>query len=130
MHRCDHSSNRLTLGVAMALLLALGACAPFTRPDPPGPLGALIDRPPPTIQVNANGPFGNPLAAPVEPLLSADIADEIVGPPLRPLLSPKARASLAAASLRAATLTTGTRVLWESPDASGAVVPARDVYRS
>jgi surface antigen len=114
----------------LALLLALGACAPFTRPDPPGPLGALIDRPPPTPQLKATGPYGNPLAEPVEPLLSPAIADQIVGAPLRPTLSSEARLSLAAASLRAASATTGATVQWQSADASGAVVPARDVYRS
>ncbi len=111
-------------------MAALGACAPTTRPDPPGLLGALTDRPPPTVQVKASGPYGDPLADPVPPLLSADIADQIVGQPLRPLLSPEARLSLAAASIRAASLMTGTTVLWQSADASGAVVPARDAYRS
>lgn len=114
----------------MALLLALGACAPFTRSDPPGFLGALIDRPPPAVQVRAAGPFGNPLAEPVEPLLSTDIADRIVGAPLRSSLSPEARLSLAAASQRAASAMTGATAQWQSADASGAVVPARDVYRS
>lgn len=114
----------------MALLAALGACAPFTRPDPPGFLGALIDRPPPTVQVQASGPFGNPLAAPVQPLLSTDIADQIVGAPLRPSLSTEARLSLAAASMRAASAMTGATVQWQSADASGAVIPERDAYRS
>jgi hypothetical protein len=130
MHCGNHSPNRLTLSVALALLLALGACTPFTRPDPPGFLGALIDRPPPTVQVQATGPYGDPLAEPVEPLLSTDIADQIVGAPLRSSLSPEARLSLAAASQRAASAMTGATVQWQSTDASGAVVPARDVYRS
>ena len=108
----------------------LGACTPFTRPDPPGLLGALIDRAPPTVQVKASGPYGDPLAAPVEPLLSADIADQVVGVPLRPSLSPEARLSLAAASQRAASAMTGATVQWQSADASGAVIPARDAYRS
>ena len=108
----------------------LGACNPFARQDPPGLLGALTDRLPPTVQVGATGPYGNPLAEPVEPLLSADVADQIVGAPLRSSLSPAARLSLAAASLQAATTATGTIVQWQSGGASGAVVPARDVYRS
>ncbi len=114
----------------MALLLALGACAPFTRMDPPGLLGSLIDRAPPTVQVSATGPYGNSLAEPVDPLLSTDIADQIVGTPLRSSLSTEARLSLAAASMRAASAMTGTTVQWQSADASGVVVPARDVYRS
>ena len=130
MHGGDHSPNRLTLSTTLALSLALAACTPFTRPDPPGPLGALIDRPPPTPRVVAAGPYGNPLAEPVEPLLSPAIADQIVGAPLRPVLSAEARLSLADASLRAASAMTGATVQWQSADASGAVVPARDVYRS
>jgi hypothetical protein len=130
MHRNDHSSNRLTLSAALALTLALAACAPYTRPDPPGFLGALIDRAPPTTQIKASGPYGNPLAEPVPPLLSADVADQIVGAPLRPLLGAEARLSLADASMRAAAASTGTIVQWQSADASGAAVPARDVYRS
>lgn len=114
----------------MALLLALGACSPFARQDPPGLLGALIDRAPPTVQVAATGPYGNPLAEPVEPLLSTDVADQIVGAPLRSSLGPEARLSLAAASMRAASATTGATVQWQSASASGAVIPARDVYRS
>jgi hypothetical protein len=130
MHCGNPSPNRLTLSLALALLLALGACAPFARPDPPGLLGALTDRAPPTVQVKASGPYGDPLAEPVEPLLSTDIADQIVGAPLRSSLSPEARLSLAAASLRAASAMTGTTVQWQSADASGTVVPARDIYRS
>src|SRR5215469_13426216 len=102
MHCGNHSANRLTLSAALALVLALGACSPFARQDPPGLLGALTDRLPPTVQVAATGPYGNPLAEPVEPLLSTDIADQIVGAPLRSSLNPEARLSLAAASMRAA----------------------------
>ncbi len=130
MHRGHLRAHGLTLGVAAALMLALGACAPFTRPDPPGALGALLDRAPPTVLVKASGPYGDPLAEPVPPLLSADIADQIVGVPLRAALSPEARLTLADASLRAASAATGTTVLWQAADASGAVVPARDAYRS
>jgi surface antigen len=114
----------------LALILALGACSPFTRPDPPGFLGALIDRAPPGVQVEATGPYGNPLAEPVPPLLSTDVAEQIVGAPLRSALSTEAKLSLADASMRAASATTGATVQWQSPDASGAAVPARDVYRS
>jgi len=130
MHGNNRSLNRLTLSAALASLLALGACAPFARQDPPGLLGALVNRAPPIVAIKATGPYGDPLAEPVEPLLSADIADQIVGAPLRSSLSPDARLSLAAASLRAASAMTGTIVQWQSADASGAVVPARDVYRS
>jgi hypothetical protein len=130
MHRGHHSPKPLTRCAAIALFLALGACAPYTRPDPPGPLGALLDRAPPGITVAASGPYGNALAEPVPPLLSADIADQIVGQPLRPSLSPAARLSLAQASLTAAAATTGATVLWQSADVAGAVVPARDAYRS
>jgi surface antigen len=130
MHCDHHSSNRLTLGAALALLLALAACAPFTRPDPPGLLGSLIDRAPPSTQIKATGPYGDPLAEPVPPLLSADIAEQIVGAPLRSALSAEAKLSLADASMRAAAARTGTIVQWQSADASGAAVPARDVYRS
>jgi surface antigen len=130
MHPDKIKSNRLILSAAFALFLALGACSPFARQDPPGLLGALSDRLPPTVQVEANGPYGNPLAEPVEPLLSTDIADAIVGAPLRASLSPQARLSLAAASMRAASAMTGTNVQWQSTGASGVVIPARDIYRS
>lgn len=110
--------------------MALAACAPYTRPDPPGLLGALIDRAPPPVLVAANSSYGNPLAEPVPPLLSPDIADAVVGEPLRGSLSPEARLSLAEASMRAASVDTGATVLWQSADAGGAVVPARDAYRS
>lgn len=112
------------------MILALGACAPFTRPDPPGPLGALIDRAPPTVTVAANGAYPNPLAEPVPPILTADIANHIVADSLLSSLSPTARLSLAEASLRAAAAPTGATVLWQTADAGGAVVPARDPYRS
>jgi hypothetical protein len=130
MHRDHYNANRLTLSAALTLLLALGACAPFTRPDPPGFLGALIDRAPPTVQVEATGPYGNSLAEPTPPLLSTDVADQVVGVPLRSVLSTEARLSLADASMRAAAAMTGTIVQWQSADASGAAVPARDIYRS
>ena len=118
------------LGAAWALSLTLAGCSPLGRQDPPGLLGALTDRLPPSVHVEAIGTYGNPLAEPVEPLLSADIADRIVGAPLRSSLSPEARLSLAVASMRAASVTTGTTIEWQGPGASGAVIPARDVYRS
>jgi surface antigen len=130
MHPDHHTANRLTLSAASALILTLAACAPVTRPDPPGFLGSLIDRAPPTVQIKTAGPYGNALAEPVPPLLSADIAEQIVGAPLRTSLSAEAKASLADASMRAATAMTGTIVQWQSADASGSAVPARDVYRS
>jgi surface antigen len=130
MHHGHYSSNRLTLIAALALLLGVAACAPYTRPDPPGLLGALLDRAPPPTQVKASGPYGDPLAEPVPPQLGADIAEQMVGLPLRSTLSAEAKASLAEASMRAATAMTGTTVQWKSADASGAAIPARDVYRS
>jgi surface antigen len=117
-------------GAALGIALTLAACAPTTRPDPPGFLGALIDRPPPAVQVKASGPYPSPLADPVPPIIRADIANEIVAASLRPSLSTAARLSLADASQRAAAATTGTTVLWQSADAIGAVVPARDAYLS
>lgn len=102
----------------------------MTRPDPPGFLGALIDRPPPTVQVKASGPYPSPLSDPLPPLLTADMADQIVAEPLRVSLGPEARLSLAEASERAAAAATGATVLWQTAGAGGAVVPARDVYRS
>ena len=114
----------------MSLLAALAACAPYTRPDPPGLLGALTDRALPPAQIKAVGAYGNPLADPVTPIISTDIADQIVADPLRSALSPDARMSLAEASMRAASAETGATVLWQSADAGGAVVPARDPYRS
>jgi surface antigen len=130
MHRRHHSPNRAPLGAAIGIALALAACAPATRPDPPGFLGALIDRPPPAVQVKASGPYGNPLGESVTPLLQADIADAIVAGSLRPSLSAAAGMNLAEASERAAAATTGSIVLWQSADSVGAVVPARDPYRS
>jgi surface antigen len=130
MHRRHHTVNRPALLIFAGAALALAACAPETRPDPPGLLGALFDRPPPAVSVAASGPYANPLAEPVPPLISHDMADRMVGQTLLPALSPAARLSLAEASVRAATAATGTTVLWKSADAAGAVVPARDPYRS
>lgn len=132
MHRRHHSLNLRPpcATIALALALALAACAPITRPDPPGFLGALIDRPPPTVQVKAVGPYPGPLSDPLPPLLTAGIADQIVAEPLRLSLAPNARLSLAEASERAAAAPTGATVLWQSADIGGAVIPARDAYRS
>jgi surface antigen len=130
MHRRHHTVNRPGLLAFAGAALVLSACAPTTRPDPPGLLGALFDRPPPAITVAASGPYGNPLAEPVPSLISADMADRMIAQSLRPALSAEARLSLAAASVRAATATTGTTVMWQSADTGGAVVPARDPYRS
>jgi hypothetical protein len=131
MHCLDHTGNGLKRLAALALIAAsAAACAPTTRLDPPGPLGALIDRPAPAVAIAANAAYPNPLADPVPPLLTAQSADAIVAEPLRHRLTPAARASLADASLRAAVVATGTSVQWQSPDASGAIIPVRDPYRS
>lgn len=111
-------------------MLALAGCAPATRPDPPGFLGALIDRPPPQVLVLASGPYPSPLSEATPPLINDAVATLIVAEPLRASLSAEARMSLAQASLRAATAITGATVLWQSADAAGAVIPARDPYRS
>ena len=129
MHRRHHNRNRQRTSI-VAAFLALAACTPTTRPDPPGPLGALTERwPAPTI-VDASGPYGDPLADPVPPLLTQAIADELVAPGLRKGLDGQARASLAQASESAASRFTGESVLWQSADASGAVMPIRNAYRS
>ncbi|HLI21290.1 MAG TPA: hypothetical protein VKV32_09260 [Stellaceae bacterium] len=130
MHRRHHNLKLLPRAAAIAIVFALTACAPYTRPDPPGFLGALIDRAPPPALVKASSGYPNPLAQPTPPLLSADMADRIVADPLRAALSPEARLSLAEASERATSADTGATVLWRSADAGGAVVPARDAYRS
>jgi hypothetical protein len=131
MHRFDYTGNRARRLAAAVLVAALAAaCAPTTRLDPPGLLGALIDRPPPTVLVAANGVYPNPLADPVPPLLTQPVADAIVAEPLRRGLTPTARASIAQASLFAATVPTGTSVPWQSAQLGGTVVPVRDAYRS
>lgn len=130
MHRRHHNPNRAPLCAAIGMMLALSACAPMTRPDPPGLLGSLIDRWPPAVTVVSAGPYPGPLAEPVTPLLSPAVADQLVAESLRLSLSPDARLNLAEASLRAAAAQTGTTVLWKSADAAGAVVPARDPYQS
>lgn len=112
------------------MVLALAGCVPATRPDPPGLLGALIDRPPPAVRVIATGPYGNPLADPVPPVITPALADRIVAVPLRKLLGPAARLSLAQASEQAAAAKTGATLLWRSREAGGAVVPTHDVYIS
>ena len=130
MHRRHHSLKLRPRDAAISIVFALAACAPYTRPDPPGFLGALIDRAPPPVQVKTTGPYGNPLADPVAPLLSAAIADRLVAESLRASLSSEARWNLAEASERAASADTGATVMWQSADAAGAVIPARDAYRS
>src|SRR5579863_4305632 len=130
MHRRHHSLKLRLREAAIGVVLSLAACAPYTRPDPPGLLGALFDRAPPPSLVKSNGTYPNPLADPLPPLLSADIADQVVAEPLRASLSPEARLDLAEASMRATSADTGALVLWDSADSRGAVVPARDAYRS
>ena len=130
MHRRHHSRNRSASRAAIVALLALAGCAPATRPDPPGFLGAVIDRPPPQVRMLAAGPYPSPLSEPTPPLLNDGVATIIVAESLRDALKADARMSLAQASLRAAAATTGATVLWQSADASGAVIVARDPYRS
>ena len=117
------------LGLTLALL-TLAACAPYTRPDPPGFIGALLDRAPPPVVVRTTGPYPGPIAEPVQPIMTQQIADAVVAEALLPSLGAEARLSLAEASMRAAAAPTGTTILWTTAEGSGSVVPARDVYRS
>lgn len=130
MHRRHHSLKPCLRVAATGIVLSLAACAPYTRPDPPGLLGALVDRAPPPALVKSNGTYPNPLSDPVPALLTTDIADQVVADPLRASLSAAARLDLAEASMRATGAETGAMVLWQSADSRGAVVPERDVYRS
>lgn len=102
--------------------------ATITQSIPAGPLGAFIDRKPPAVSIRTNDAYPNPLAEPVPPLITADIADQVVAEPLLASLSSQARINLAAASMLAASTATGTVVSWEAADAGGTVIPARDVY--
>jgi surface antigen len=130
MHRYYYSANALRTLPALGLVLALAACAPYTRPDPPGFLGALFDRAPPPVTVIASGPYPGPLSEPSAPIITPATAAIVVAEPLLAGLGHEARLSLAEASMRAASAPTGTTVLWKSADADGAVIAARDVYRS
>lgn len=130
MHCRYHSSKLRAREAAIAIVLSLAGCAPYTRPDPPGLLGALVDRAPPPALVKSNGTYPNPLADPVPALLTTDVANQLVADALRASLSAAARLDLAEASMRATSADTGAMVLWQSADSRGAVVPERDVYRS
>jgi len=149
MHRRHHSVKTAARRFAFAALLPLlAACGTSDWPgssqvsvpndwddvalrlSEPGPLGALIDRKPSPVAIRASGPYPGVLNEPVPVLITADIADRVVAEPLRPALSAEARLSLAAASMTAAAAATGAAVRWEGVDASGAVLPARDVYLS
>ena len=132
MHRRHHSAKAgwMLPGLGLTLALTLSACAPYTRPDPPGFIGALLDRAPPPVVVRSNGPYPGPIAEPVSPIMTQQVADAVVAAPMSSSLSPEARMSMAEASMRAAAAPTGTTILWTTADGSGSVVPARDVYRS
>lgn len=130
MHRHHHNAaSALTLAL-LAMLPMLSACSDLMNKIPPGPLGALFDRRPPLVSVRATGPYANPLADPVAPMITQGIADRVVAPTLRLSLKPAARVSLAEASMRAATVATGKAIPWRGGEASGFVVPLRDVYVS
>ena len=96
----------------------------------PAPLGTLLDRRPPPVAVRSSSPYPGPLNPPAAPLLTAEIADQLVAEPLRAALSAEARASLAQASELAAAVATGVAIDWKAADKSGVVVAARDVYLS
>jgi surface antigen len=96
----------------------------------PGPLGTFFNRKPPPVWIRASSPYPGPLSEPAPPLLTAEMIDQVVAAPLRPLLTAEARANLAQASVLAASAATGTAVAWKAADAGGSVVPARDVYLS
>jgi hypothetical protein len=149
MHRRHHSAAFLARLITLGACLALAACGEYqslTAMQPneqidwsakiedysqPGPLGTLINRRPPPITIRAIGPYGNALAEPVPPpIITLDIADQVVAHPLLSSLNPEGRLSLATASMVAASAATGTTVLWQTADVGGTVVPARDVYVS
>ena len=147
-HRFDHTATSLRRFLALGAMLALTACGEYDslRAGPPldeidwvakmdeysqpGPLGIFFNRRPPPVWIRHSGPYPGPLSEPIAPLIAPDIAEAIVAPPLRPSLTQEGRINLAAASMQAASAATGTAVAWRSPDASGAVTPARDIYRS
>jgi hypothetical protein len=149
MHRRHHSAAFLARLITLGASLALAACGEYdslkgmndgdqidwsAKVDAysqPGPLGTLINHHPPPITIHATGPYANPLAEPVPPpIITPDIADQVVAQPLLESLNAEGRLSLATASMVAASGATGTAVLWQTADAGGTVVPARDVYLS
>jgi surface antigen len=104
--------------------------AKWHRIDQPGPLGALIDRKPPAVAIRATSPYPGPLSDAAPPLLTAELADEMVAAPFRAGLTPSARLDLAQATVLAAAAATGTPIEWKAADAQGIVTPAHDVYIS
>ncbi len=104
--------------------------ATWERINQPAPLGALINRKPPPVAIRSTSPYPGPLSDAAPPLLSAELADEVVAAPLRANLTPAARMDLAQASMLAAAAATGTAIEWKAADAQGIVAPARDVYIS
>jgi len=136
MHRRHHSAASAAPLIALAAALALSACGGLSGSLPQGPLGALADRAPPPIAILAGASYPNPLSEPVPPLITAEVADAVVGETLRLSLTPDGRVSLAQASMRAAAAATGAVVAWQAADPkgtpvlAGSVVPVRDVYRS
>ena len=134
--------------LALASLLGLAACSQGEAGHPlgslgkidlldglrqlnrPGLLGSLIDRKPPPVSLRASGPYPGPLSDAMPPILTTQLADQVVAAPLRASLTPDARMDLARASVLAATVATGTAVPWKAAKAQGIVVAARDVYIS
>jgi len=129
-----------------ALLLALAGCSQlqnwtsdlFARydPDAPGPLGKMIDRPPPPVTMTHGGPSGRLIGGTVAPDVPEAAIDRIVAAPLREWLTIEERRNLAAASESAASVPTNAPVAWQAKDGSnartagGIAVPVADVYRS
>ncbi len=148
MHRRHHSAASIARLITLGATLGLAACgeydslkgmnasdridwsAKLDQYSQPGPLGTLFNRKPPAVSIRASGAYPNPLGEPVPPIITPDIADQVVAEPLLESLNSEGRMSLAAASKLAASAATGTAVSWQTADAGGTVVPARDVYLS
>ena len=127
-----------------ALLLAASGCSklenwdPFARfdPDAPGPLGKMIDRPPPPVTVTQGGPSGLLIGGTVAPDVPEAAVDRVVAASLREWLTFEERRNLAVASESAASVPTNNPVAWQAKDgnnartAGGIAVPVADVYRS
>jgi len=102
----------------------------------PGPVGRLMDRPPPAVTVTSGDPSGPLLAGPGLAELPDASIDLVIAPPLKEWLTFAERKNLAAASEEAATGTTGLPFAWQSEDgthtmtAAGSAVAVADVYRS
>jgi hypothetical protein len=146
--RQRHSKSRGVALIALICASALAGCSQFENIHPfdglnkvdwsaawerinqPAPLGRLIDRKPPPVAIRSTSPYPDPLSDAAPPLLTAELADEVVAPPLRASLTPAARMDLAQASVIAAAAATGTAIEWKAADAQGIVAPAHDVYIS